>query len=151
TSSPFEAYWAILIPVTLARVTARYILSQSGAIDVTSRLSRCILVIRCDYATQQLAGRKVATPPSLVSFTLADSEGNGAGTMEPIILSHSRTTAFGIASLPFICTVYSLLHTIPRYVGVVILSASIFTSPRGPPIPTCRARFIDTLSSVSLF
>ncbi|KAI6142915.1 hypothetical protein EDD17DRAFT_1660995 [Pisolithus thermaeus] len=126
TPSPFEACCAILIPVTFARVIARYILSQSGAIDVTFRPSCCILVIGCDYATQQLTGRKVATTLFLASFTLANWERNGVGAMEPIIMSHSGTTAFGIASLPFICTVY-------------------------PPTPICQARFIDTFSAVSLF
>ncbi|KAI6168650.1 hypothetical protein EDD17DRAFT_1528932 [Pisolithus thermaeus] len=120
TPSPFEACCAILIPVTFARVTARYILCQSDAIDVPSRPSCCILAIRCDYATEQLTGRKAATTPILASFTLANSERNG------------RTTTFGIASLLFICTVYTLLHTISRHAGVVILSASIFTSP---PLP----------------
>ncbi|KAI6108739.1 hypothetical protein EDD16DRAFT_1711916 [Pisolithus croceorrhizus] len=92
--SPFEACCAILIPVTFARVTARYILSQSGTIGVTSRPSCRILVIRCDCATPPLTRRKVATTPFLASFTLANSERNGVGTMESIIMSHSRTTAY---------------------------------------------------------
>ncbi|KIK21547.1 hypothetical protein PISMIDRAFT_681239, partial [Pisolithus microcarpus 441] len=54
--------------------------------------------------------------------------------MESIIPSQSRTTSFGIASLPVTCTVYSLLHVISQYTGVITLSASIHISPSSQPL-----------------
>ncbi|KAI6016604.1 hypothetical protein PISMIDRAFT_683470 [Pisolithus microcarpus 441] len=52
--------------------------------------------------------------------------------MESIIPSQNRTTSFGIASLPFTCTIHSLLHVISQYTGVITLSASIHISPSSP-------------------
>ncbi|KAI6104203.1 hypothetical protein F5141DRAFT_174663 [Pisolithus sp. B1] len=96
--SPFEACRAVPIPVAFVRVFARCVLSKSGAINVTSRVSCYALVVRCDRTTQQLPERKAAVPSFL-----------------SIIPLHSRTKAFGIASLPFACTVYSLLNVITLF------------------------------------
>ncbi|KIO06777.1 hypothetical protein M404DRAFT_998896 [Pisolithus tinctorius Marx 270] len=104
-------------------------------VDVTPRHSGSVPVGRYDFTTQQSSKCRVAAAFSFVEcFPLADAEGNGDSTSEPI----TPWTGATIASVSSAYTLYIIVSVISERTRLNDSSAPIFTSPCVPLSSSCR-------------